>query len=319
LIFTNGHLFTNRTMHPSTNDNKAKILAFTAVFFWSTVATAFKIGLKNLSPSYFLLFVILTSVIFLTLIITIKQQWKSFKIIPLNEWIKAILGGLINPFAYYLILFEAYHRLPAQIAQALNYSWVIVLVLLSAYIYKQKLSKNVILGLVLGFTGVIFVITRGEFYFQWFDGLGVFLALFSSILWASYWILSKSSTVDSIKLLFINQIVGLLATFIYLLILGKNLFLPVKSSLLAAIYTGLFEMGATFLLWLTAMKLATRAEKISHLIFLSPIISLFFIRIFLSEPIFFSTFVGLLLILLGIFTIEKGPVIINHLKTIFKN
>ena len=35
--------------------------------------------------------------------------------------------GLLNPVAYYLILFKAYTILPAQVAQPLNMIWPIVL------------------------------------------------------------------------------------------------------------------------------------------------------------------------------------------------
>ncbi len=299
------------------NDPKAKILAISAVILWSTVATAFKIGLKHLEPDFFLFYVILSSVIFLLLYLSVTRQWIGFKGMSTKEWQTSIFGGLIMPFAYYMILFEAYDRLPAQIAQSLNYTWAIVLVVFSALLHKQKIKSNVSVGLSIGFIGVVTVVTRGELRLNWFDGLGVVLALSSSVIWAGYWILSKSSTLDPVKFLFINQTTGLLATFLWLLLTGRDFTLPVSSSLTAAIYCGIFEMGATFVLWISAIKFASKAEKISHFIFLSPLLSLFFIRFLLGEPIYFSTFLGLILIILGILTIELGSAILNHLRKTF--
>ncbi|NJK98814.1 MAG: EamA family transporter, partial [Bacteroidales bacterium] len=47
--------------------------------------------------------------------------------------------GFLNPLLYYLVLFKAYSLLPAQIAQPLNYTWPLILVILSIIF----LSKNI--------------------------------------------------------------------------------------------------------------------------------------------------------------------------------
>ena len=66
-----------------------------------------------------------------------------------------------------------------------------------------------------------------------------------------------------------------------------------------AIYVGLFEMAVPFVLWLTALRLTESAARISHLIYLSPILSLVFISVFVGEKILISTLIGLGLILMG--------------------
>lgn len=69
---------------------------------------------------------------------------------------------------------------------------------------------------------------------------------------------------------------------------------------IGAVYSGIFEMGLTFILWLKAMQLATDTARVSNLIFLSPFLSLIFIRLIVGEQILPSTFGGLLLIVSGI-------------------
>ena len=51
-----------------------------------------------------------------------------------------LLLGLINPFLYYIVLFEAYNLLPAQEAQAINYTWVLVLSIFSIIFLKEELK-----------------------------------------------------------------------------------------------------------------------------------------------------------------------------------
>ena len=55
------------------------------------------------------------------------------------------LLGLINPTAYYLILFAAYDRLPAHIAQPINYT-CITLALLAVPLLGQRLGKRTLAG-----------------------------------------------------------------------------------------------------------------------------------------------------------------------------
>ena len=75
---------------------------------------------------------------------------------------------------------------------------------------------------------------------------------------------------------------------------------------LGGIYIGLFEMGITFVFWLTALKLTSSTAKISTLIFCSPFLSLFFINFFVGERIATTTIAGLIMIIVGLILQRKG-------------
>ena len=68
-------------------------------------------------------------------------------------------------------------------------------------------------------------------------------------------------------------------------------------------------MGITFILWLQAMKLSTNTAKIANLIFISPFLSLLFISFFVGETILFSTFIGLIFIIMGLLIQQRKRVI----------
>lgn len=294
------------------NQRKAYFFAILSVLCWSTVATAFKIALSELSYSNLLLLSSSFSVIVLLIILSIEKKLSLLKKQTSRQLIYSILLGFLNPFLYYIVLFKAYSLLPAQEALTLNYTWAIVVSLLSIPILKQKIRLLNIIALIISFLGVIVIATKGNLFDLRFENpLGVTLALSSSIIWGFFWILNLKDKRDGILKLFMNCFFGLLFIVFYN-IAGNTITMPSVKGLLAASYVGLFEMGITFVFWLNALKYTKSTAKISNLIFLSPFLSLFFISLILGEQILVSSVMGLLLIVTGIiiqgFIKEKAEV-----------
>ncbi|MHC4265825.1 MAG: DMT family transporter [Planctomycetota bacterium] len=280
---------------------KAYLYATAAVFFWSTVATAFKITLRHIDPMSLVLYASIASCIVLFINLLITKKIPLLKTATKTDVIRSALLGLLNPFLYYIILFKAYNLLPAQQAQPLNYLWPIMLVLLSVPLLKQKVSLKSILAIIVSFTGAFIISTKGQILnFKPTNPLGVTLALGSSIIWALYWIYNLKQKNDPALTLFLNFCFGTVYMLIAMLLIFKfrPLTIPV---IIGSIYIGLFEMGITFIFWLKALKLSEKTASIANLVYLAPFISLFFIRFILAEPIHPSTILGLALIITGIF------------------
>ncbi len=280
---------------------RAFFYAGLTILFWGTSASAFKIGLKHLDYFQLLFIAILTTVIFLFFVLAYQRKLNLLRQISRKEYLHSVLLGFLNPFLYYTVLFVAYDRLPAQVAQPLNFVWPITLVLLSIPILKQKLKFKSFLALLLSFFGVIIISSEGNLTnMEFSDSLGVFLALGSSFVWAFFWLYNVKDKRDEVLKLFLNFLFALLLITIALLLFSDFSSMNMNG-VFAGIYIGLFEMGITFVLWLKALKLAVRTEKVSNLIFLTPFCSLVFIRIILGEELFLTTFFGLILIVVGIF------------------
>ena len=283
-----------------TDNTKSYVLASLAVLFWSTIATAFKIALKELSPGQLLFVASCTAVIILTIISIIEGKIKIIFKAGLKDILMSALLGLLNPFVYYLVLLKAYTLLPAQVAQPLNMIWPIVLVFLSVPMLKQKIPGRSFLALFISFAGVYLVSSQGQpFSPGKSDWLGVLLAAGSSIFWALYFILNLKDKRDESNKLLLNFFIASVYIALYLIITGGFGNMSIKG-IMAAVYTGIFEMGLTFYLWLKALKLAKTTDKVSNLVFLAPFLSLIFISIFLGEHIYLTTFFGLVLIVGGI-------------------
>lgn len=284
------------------SEKRALAFGLAAVLLWSTVATAFKITLDQFTPKQMVAVASLVSAISLVIVCVIQGKLKD--VIPTflsNPWYYLLLG-LINPFSYYLILFKAYELLPASQAQPLNYSWAITLTLMAAIFLGQKIRPQDWAACALGYAGVLVIATKGDVLGLSFDSpAGVGLALLSTVLWAGYWILNTKNRADPVVAVLLGFLVALPFAFAIALQEGES-FAANASGWLAVIYVGLFEMGITFVLWISALKSTQNTARISNLIFISPFISLLLLAYIIGEKIHISTLAGLALIVLGLMT-----------------
>jgi drug/metabolite transporter (DMT)-like permease len=279
--------------------NKALAAGLSAVFLWSTMATAFSLGLREMDGLQLMLGASLVSIVVLLPIAAVRGRLALFRMIGLCELKRAAVLGLLNPFAYYAVLLQAYSILPAQEAMALNYLWPVMLVVLAIPLRGQCVSKGEWIALSIGFLGIIVVATQGRLLdFRLTDPLGDFFALGSSVIWALYWNLNARSECDAVVRLVLNLVFGSLYLFIAVLVFS-TLELPTLRGMTAILYIGLFEMGITFFLWLTALRLAPSTARIGQMVFLAPFLSLFWIRLLLGENIHRATFAGMFLVVAG--------------------
>lgn len=265
--------------------------AILAVFLWSTVAAVFKLTLRQLSPLQLLFYASLTSLSVLSVLYLRRFSVR-------RENLSSAYLGFLNPFLYYTVLFSAYERLPAQEAQALNYTWPLMLVILSIPLLGNRPGVRTFIGLIMGFFGAVIVATRGSVTsLNFTDTLGVGLAFSSAVIWATYWLLNVKDGRESVEKMFWNFLFGFVYVSIAMALTG-DFSIPSPPALVGAVYAGLFEMGITFLLWHRALE--SDLSFASNLAYLVPFLSLLFISIVVGEKIEASTVLGLAFIVTGI-------------------
>jgi len=278
---------------------KAKLLALTAVILWSTAATVFKITLRYVPPYILVLLASTVSLVVLSLILLLRGRppgagGSGFR--------AAAVRGLLNPFLYYIVLLEAYDRLPAQVAMVINYLWPIVLVLLSVPILRQKVTGRILAATGLCFCGVAVMALGGGSVLGPLPLPAMGLALLSTVIWAFFWLITLRSSGD--------QVVSLAGGFgfgvLYLLAAGvlsgglAGLRSIPWQGLAGATCVGLFEMGITFVVWLRALSLARSTAEVGSLVYLTPFLSLVFIGTAAGEAVSPWTVAGLGLVISGI-------------------
>lgn len=264
------------------------------------MGTAFKLTLSYLNPGMLLLIATFTAFIFLGMVVVVKKKITMLQQLTFKQTLNSALMGLFNPFLYYLVLFEAYSRIPAQEGVALNYIWPVVLVIFSIIFLKQHITLLSVLAIIVSFAGTVVIAVHGNFTeLKFSNTTGVILAIGSAFFWASFWIINMKDPREAIVKMFVNF--GFGAAYILSWNIYKhNIIVPTFNGLAGAIYIGIFEMGLTFVLWLTALKLSIHTARVSNLVFISPFISLILVSFFVGEKILLSTIAGLAIIVLGI-------------------
>ncbi|MGL6047592.1 MAG: DMT family transporter [Vogesella sp.] len=290
-----------------TSQHKAYLFGLSAVLAWSTVASAFKLSLAHLSPAQLVLYASMFSLLSLLALLGWQGRLATLPAALRQHWRRSAILGAVNPFAYYLILFQAYDLLPAQEAQAINYTWALTMTLLAVPILGQKLKLQDSLAALVCYSGVLTIATRGAPLALNFSNLaGVGFALLSTLLWAGYWLFNAKDEREPVMGLTLNFLLSLPLTLMWCAATGE--LTPVAwQGIAGAAYVGALEMGFTFVLWLSAMKLTSSTARIANLIFLSPMLSLVLISTLLGEPILPSTLTGLGLILGGLL-LQKLPI-----------
>ena len=289
-----------------TNDRRALLLGLSAVILWSTAATAFKLALAGLSVLQLLAVAVTTSTLALLSVLLFQGRgvvlWAALKATP----VRFIAMGALNPLLYYCVLLAAYDRLPAQQAQTINYTWAIMLALLSIPLLGHRLAAKDWAAVILGYLGVVIIATEGSpLALQFTSVAGVLLALASTLIWALFWLMSTRDRTDpdlALTAYFLCATPGAVAL---CLVWGGGL-PTLGGPLVAAVYVGFFEMGFTFLLWAGALRAASTVSRVGNLIFLSPLLSLVFIATILDEVIHPATLLGLALIIPGIILQQRS-------------
>lgn len=276
-------------------------MASVAVLSWSTVATAFKVALSYLTHFEMLLVASFTSLAIFAVVLTVQRRWGAVKALPRQAWGYFVLLGLLNPVAYYLVLFKSYDLLPAQVAQPVNYFWPIFLLVLLALFAKQRIPAKKYVGMFISLGGLVLISAGGgQMGNLEISPFGLFLGLMSAVLWATYWMVNNKNShkADATIACFMSFLFGSVYLAIGALFVGVNLHtLP---GILSGMYVGAFEMGIPFICFGLAMRTTSNPALVNQLCYLSPFLSLFFVSTILGEQVVPTTYIGLFLIVAGI-------------------
>ena len=286
---------------------KSRVFAIFAVLLWSTASTAFKLSLRSLTPFELVFFASFVSLLILWTLVIINKKERGSYALTRRKIAEASIRGLLNPFLYYLVLFEAYDRLPAQIAMVINYLWPIMLLLLSIPFLRQRITSKILISSCVSFCGVAVLVLGGNPAGGHLSITAIGLALLSTVIWASFWIMNLRSSSNAVVTLAEAFSFGVFYLALFGLISGKltALFHTDAAGLAGAIYVGIFEMGITFVIWQKALELASTTAEIGNLIYLTPFVALVFIGSIVGEQIGMFTVGGLLLVISGILLQER--------------
>ena len=207
--------------------------------------------------------------------------------------------GFLGAFLYYVLLYGAFANTSAAEGFVLAYTWPILISLLAVPLLGEKLTPSRLAAIAISFGGVVVIVTRGQMMeFQVENLGGNLLALCGAFVFALFSILGRRAAYDLTIAAFVYFCAALLCSAAAVAFTG-SLPLPSLSIWGWILYNGLLVNGVSYLFWFKALQHG-ETPIVSNLLYLTPVLSLSLVSVFLTEPVHTSAVSGLTLILAGI-------------------
>ncbi len=287
------------------------LLAILTVVVWGTTFVSTKVLINSgFSPTEILIYRFLIAYIAIWFFCPKKFFAKTIK-----DELLFIGAGLCGGSLYF-----AFENTALGITLASNVSLIICTTpiftaFLSRLVYrKEKVNKNLIIGSIIAFIGIVFVVFNGRFVLQ-LNPLGDILTLCAAVSWAFYGIILRRlnrnySTLFITRKVFIYGILTIIPYALYRtdtfhfalfeepVVMANMLFLGIVASLLC------------YIMWNSAVK-SLGVVQTSNYLYLVPLVTLITSVFVLDEQITMIAILGSILILSGVYVSERGFVIVR--------
>jgi drug/metabolite transporter (DMT)-like permease len=193
----------------------------------------------------------------------------------------------------------------------LTYTQPLFVFCLAVPFLKEKVNAKKILGIVIGFLGVAFLYLGKDLSFATVYRSGFFL-LFGAFVWAVMIVYYKKflSHVDPILVNLVQFAIGAFILSILSFALGEFTLEMTGDYLLIVLYLAIGASAIASTIWIFLIK-DEEATVVSASSFVVPMIALIFGWIFLQETIEIGSTLGFILILAGLYLVNK-----KELKTV---
>jgi len=203
-------------------------------------------------------------------------------------------------FLYAICFSYSYINMFAGIGTLILFAVVQISMILIALFYKEKLTINKFLGVLVAFGGLAFLLyPKEDFSISLFH---TFLMVISGIAWAVYSVIGKSST-NALLNTTDNFFKATIFAIIFMLFFINEFKFDLYTSFLA-ILSGSVTSGLGYLIWYEVLpKIQITTASILQLIV--PILAIFLSVIILDEKFSFELGISTFIILFGIFLALK--------------
>lgn len=276
-------------------DLKLFILIFIALLFLAvnSILCKMAISTQNIDAFSFTILRIFSGAILLLGIYFYKNR--NLKFDMKKNWLSSFML-----FLYAICFSYSYINMFAGIGTLILFAVVQLSMILIALFYKEKLTINKILGIIVAFSGLFFLLyPKEDFSLSFFH---TFLMIISGIAWAIYSVIGKSST-NALLNTTDNFFKATIFTIIFMVFFIKELKLDLYTSFLAVI-SGAITSALGYLIWYKILpKIQITTASILQLIV--PILAIFLSVIVLDEKFSFELGISTFIILFGIFLALK--------------
>ena len=279
------------------------VLAFALlVVFWGSAFAVVKVGLEYSPP---MLFAGLRILIGGLVILLVAAVWGGNPHLR-RDWPVFLLLAAFNGTFFFGFQTLAILNLPSGTAAVLEYLQPVLVGLLAWMILDESLSSVKIVGLILGFSGIIAVSTGS--LFGSLSPIGVTFGAASALSWALGTVFFKRyeariSTMWAVAIPFV--VGGTVLTLFSLFTESWSEVFPAGVLFASLSYVSLVEIALAWLIWFALIR-AGEASRIAVYVFFVPVVSIVIGAIFLDERLTMSLLIGTVLIVTGIYLVNRS-------------
>jgi len=277
---------------------------------WGSAFIAIKVSLEYFAPVSVASYRLIIASIFL-LIFYIIGQYKT--LLSKKDLLMLIFVGFVGNFLPFYLISWSEQFIQSSTAGILMGIGPILTLVLSHFLTKDdKINSVKLISIIVGFIGVLFIFEIDSlFSFQSSNSLQL-ISKFLIIIAALGYMISNIAAyntlkhIDSFSITFFATLFGALISIPFLIFSEFNQpsYFSIKS-ILPILYLGIFPTALAFQLRYHITK-TSGPVFLSYVAYLIPIFALIWGFILLSEKIYFSSIVGITLILIGVFVGRKN-------------
>lgn len=267
------------------------------IILWSLIPLFAKLSQSRLDHHQYLFYSSIVS--FFSLLVIALYQKRAHELFTYSGkmYLVLFLLGFLD-FFYYLMLYFGYQKAHGLEVLVMQYTWPIFIVVLSLVFLGERLGVGKIVALILGFLGVVLVITKGEFARVDMSNSSVIgIVLLGSFSFALFSVLSKKVRVNLSNAVSVYFFSAIIYAFISMQTFSSFIVPTPKEWLFIGI-NGVFLNGISYLFWIKALQNGD-ASFVAPFIFITPILSALFLILVLDEPFLPIYGVALLMIVLS--------------------
>jgi drug/metabolite transporter (DMT)-like permease len=269
------------------------------ILSWGLIPVVSKNILVELNNLQMLFYSTIFSCIMVSGIVLFEKKTKVLTTYLINDYTKIGVLGFLGTYLYYVLLYGALAVTSASEGFILAYTWPMLVIILAFPILKEKLTFIKLCSIFISFIGIVVIVTHGNIFTLSFTSIqGDMLALGGAAVFALFSVLGKKYHYDQVVSVFIYFVTALI--FITpTLLLFSSLKMPSIHVWLWLILNGFLVNGISYIFWFKALEYGD-TSVVSNALYLTPFLSLVYIRLFLGEQILISSIVGLVIIVSGI-------------------
>jgi drug/metabolite transporter (DMT)-like permease len=282
-------------------------LVLTALF-WGGTFIAGRVLSAEVGPysAAFLRFLLASTLLFL-LVIRYEKRWPRLRLRQLGP---VVVLGLTGVFAYNVLFFKGLKLISAGRASLIVANNPVVIVLLSAIVFKERLSRSQFAGIMLSVAGAMIVISHGDLHAVLAEGVGwgeLFIAGCVAS-WAAYSlvgkvVLRKLSPVSSVCYSAIIGTVALLGPAFHFGLIDDIRTLSFEGWISVA-YLGIFGTVLGFVWYYEGVR-ELGPSRASIFINFVPVFAILLAFVILGEPITKSLILGGCFVLVGVYLTNR--------------